>query len=197
MKLFANAIVLAFFVLAAGASGAPQRCETLGHRAYEEAPASDLQSVGTYRKTKRTVLMQSRAAAAFRAMREAAQLEGVALVPISGFRSYSYQKDLFSKAVKKFGSEQRAARWVAPAGCSEHHTGLALDLGDLSRPDCDTKSCFEKTKAYSWLLANAQRFGLQQSFTAPDAPVAFEPWHWRYVGEATTRQSLGLVTCKN
>ena len=38
------------------------------------------------------------------------------------------QKKLWSKQVSKRGSEREAAKWSAPPGYTEHHTGYAIDL---------------------------------------------------------------------
>ena len=141
-------------------------------------------SVGKYRSSGRTVIMLAPAAAAFQEMREAAQREGIKIIPISGYRGLSIQKFLFDMGVKEYGSPERAARWYAPPGYSEHHTGLALDVGEHAHPECDIQPCFEKTHAYNWLAKNAQRFGFELSFPRNGDRVSFEPWHWRFVGDA-------------
>jgi LAS superfamily LD-carboxypeptidase LdcB len=187
MNFLATTILLAALLGAQTPTTSSAGCESLGHRAYAAASSSELLSVGRYRKTRRRVYLQLRAGEAYEQMREAAARDGVSLVPISGFRSVAYQRELFKLAVKKYGSETAAARWVAPPGCSEHHTGLAIDIGDLSRPACDTNSCFEKTKTYQWLVANAARFGFNMTHASESGPVAFETWHWRFVGDDSCR----------
>jgi D-alanyl-D-alanine carboxypeptidase len=116
-------------------------------------------------------------------MKEAAQRDGIGIVPISGYRTFFIQKYLFDKDVKKFGSPERAARWTAPPGYSEHHTGFALDIGDQPHPECDVQPCFENTHTYDWLAKNAARFGFELSFPKNGGQVLFEPWHWRFVGD--------------
>ena len=74
--------------------------------------------------------------------------------------------------------------WVAPPGYSEHHTGLALDIGDLDHPETDVEVSFEETPAFEWLKNNADRFGFELSFPVGNPQgVSYEPWHWRFVGE--------------
>ena len=131
------------------ALGAPS--EKFGHKSYAEAPPSALVPVGHYRDTGRAVQMRAPAAAAFSKMRGAARADGVTVVPVSGFRPISYQKNLFVRAVKRYGSEQKAARWVAPPGYSEHATGWALDLGDESHRATDIEQTFQSTPAFRWL----------------------------------------------
>jgi LAS superfamily LD-carboxypeptidase LdcB len=185
--------VLALTLLAtlqAGAQGEP--ATQYGHRAYAVADESALEAAGNYRDTGRVVRLAAPVARAFAELQAAARADGVGLVPISGFRSRAYQAGLFERAVKRLGSEERAARWVAPPGYSEHHTGRALDLGDEAEPACDVKLCFEKTRAYEWLRAHAARFGFELSFPpGRTAGPAFEPWHWRWVGDADNRTFFG------
>ncbi|HXG49080.1 MAG TPA: M15 family metallopeptidase, partial [Methylomirabilota bacterium] len=154
-----------------------------GHLFYAEAPEAALGDVGEYRQTGRLVRLLPAAAAAFGRLREAAARDGMALVPISGFRTHAYQESLFLKAVAKYGSEAAAARWVAPAGCSEHHTGLALDIGAESRPEADVESVFEETPESGWLRRRAPDFGFELSFPRDNPQgIAYEPWHWRFIG---------------
>lgn len=77
----------------------------------------------------------------------------------SGYRSPERQAELFAAAVKKYGSEAAARKWVAPPGKSRHGMGIAADLGgDLA-----------------WAHKNAQRFGLY-------FPMSWENWHIEPLG---------------
>lgn len=165
--------------------------EKFGHRFYVEAPSSSLAEVGHYRGTGRVVQMRTPAAQAFLKMASAARIEGVGIVPISGFRPIAYQKNLFARAVKRYGSEQKAARWVAPPGYSEHATGWALDLGDESHRATDIEQTFKSTPAFRWLSSHAQRFGFELSFPLNNPQgVNHEPWHWRFIGTDEARATF-------
>lgn len=76
----------------------------------------------------------------------------------SGYRSTERQAELYQDALKKYGSADKARKWVAPPGNSQHNHGAAADLKYLSK------------EAREWVRANAGRFGL--SF-----PLGNEPWH--------------------
>jgi len=157
--------------------------DAFGHHAYPEAAAASLTDAGPYRATGRTVRLSKEAAAAWKTMVVAAAADGIQLVPISGFRPLAYQKGLFKRATKKYGSPRGAARWVAPPGHSEHHTGLALDLGDGTRPDTDVEQSFESTPAHRWLAQYAGDHGFELSFPKDNPQgVSHEPWHWRWIG---------------
>jgi hypothetical protein len=95
-----------------------------------------------------------------RALQEAAtdaEVDGVRLEVTSGWRSESYQRQLFTEAVAKYGSEQEARRFVAEPGVSRHVTGEAVDVGP--------------TDATSWLGQHGDEYGLCQTY-------ANEMWHF-------------------
>ncbi|MCE2424014.1 MAG: M15 family metallopeptidase [Pseudomonadales bacterium] len=172
---------------AAGETREPMTEDTkFGHFAFAETSAA-LGDAGGYRDTGRVVQLRTEAADAFVAMQAAAQDVGVHLVPISGYRTVGYQDGLFGRAIDRYGTPEEAAVWVAPPGYSEHHTGLAIDIGDLDHPEADVEVSFEATPAFDWLKNNADRFGFELSF--PDGNpqgVSYEPWHWRFIGELAT-----------
>jgi D-alanyl-D-alanine carboxypeptidase len=153
------------------------------HSSYSEALKATLIVVGKYRQTGREVQMRADAGKGLLSLMAQARVSGVGIIPISGFRTTGYQESLFQKAVAKYGSEDAACRWVARPGYSEHHTGLAIDLGDDANPDCDVESSFETTGAFHWLQQHAQQFGFELSFPRNNAwGINYEPWHWRFIG---------------
>ena len=164
------------------AEESPPADSLFGHLPYKETE-QPLGDAGRYRDTGRVVQLRAEAAGAFRAMQASAREAGVELVPISGYRTRSYQDGLFTRAIRKYGSQRSAARWVAPPGYSEHHSGLAIDIGALESPETDVETTFEDTPAFKWLKENAHRFGFELSFPRDNPQgVSYEPWHWRYTG---------------
>ena len=156
---------------------------------YDEAAEAALMVVGKYRQTGREVKMCADAASALPGLMAEARASGVAIVPISGFRTVKYQESLFQKAVVKYGSESAAGGWVARPGYSEHHTGLAVDLGDEAYPAGDVETSFEGTPAFRWLQENAMQFGFELSFPRGNSHgINYEPWHWRFVGTPEAKQ---------
>jgi zinc D-Ala-D-Ala carboxypeptidase len=156
---------------------------------YNEAAENELIVVGEYRQSGRRVKMRADAAAALLNLMTQAQAAGIMIVPISGFRTTAYQESLFRKAVEKYGSETAAMGWVARPGYSEHHTGLAIDLGDEETADYDVEPLFEQTRAFRWLQTNAAQFGFEMSFPQGNQRgVNYEPWHWRFIGTPEAKQ---------
>jgi zinc D-Ala-D-Ala carboxypeptidase len=156
-----------------------------GHFSYQENDQSRLQVVGQYMRNgdARDEVLDVEAVQAFHQMQDAASMMNVSLMPLSGFRDMAVQTVLFENQTMRQGSKAAAARWSAPPGYSEHHTGYAIDIADEQAPDADLQMSFAGTDAYQWLLANASQFGFELSFLPNNIQgISYEPWHWRFVG---------------
>ena len=116
--------------------------------------------------------------ARFNAARAFAAADGVALYISSGFRSRDRQEILFAQALRKYGSETEAAKWVLPPQYSHHPQGLAIDVNYPG----------DKPGAL-WLDKNGSRFGLCRVY-------ANEWWHFEGViapGERCPRLSANAL----
>ena len=159
----------------------------LGHRRYEAVDPETLVSVdssGDY-------LLQEAAADDFIRMQDAARQEGVGLVLLSAYRSLEDQQYLFFDVKSIRGQDTSTRAEVsAPPGYSEHHTGYAIDIGDADQPSTNLSVRFEETAAFQWLEENAGFYSFELSFLPDNEEgIAYEPWHWRYVGN---QESLEL-----
>ncbi len=92
--------------------------------------------------------------------------DGVAIFVNSGWRSPQYQEQLLREMVRRYGSEEEAARWVATADTSAHVSGDAIDIGHVD--------------ARAWLSDHGAEYGLCQIYRN-------EPWHYELRPEATDR----------
>jgi len=117
------------------------------------------------------------AAAAWAGLNASARTAGITLVPLSGFRSVSRQREIIRHKLNLGDTIPIILTHVAAPGYSEHHTGCALDLGTPGEPDMEEN--FAATPAYRWLQAHAGDWGFQLSYPR-DNPhgIVFEPWHW-------------------
>lgn len=159
----------------------------LGHRPYAIADASDLVSIST----NTLVQLKPEVAETVEIMMAEAWAIGINLDVISGFRSLEDQQYLFFDLKAERGqTTQTRAEVSAPPGYSEHHTGYAVDFIDGDQPVTDLSASFEDTEAFRWLEENAAYYGFEMSFPRGNKQnVAYEPWHWRYVGN---QESLEL-----
>lgn len=109
--------------------------------------------------------------------------EGVKLMLVSGYRSYTTQQSVYNGYVSSQGKAYADATSAQP-GHSEHQTGLAADLGAASGK-CQLDACFGNTAEGKWLAANAYKYGFIVRYPKGKTDVtgyAYEPWHLRYLG---------------
>jgi D-alanyl-D-alanine carboxypeptidase len=117
------------------------------------------------------------AAHAWERMRTEAARDGVELQVVSAFRSADYQLELLRRKLERGQSIPQILRVSAAPGYSEHHSGRALDLTTPGFKSLEEE--FERSAAYAWLFADAQRFGFRLSYPRANRHgIAFEPWHW-------------------
>ena len=66
----------------------------------------------------------------FNSFNESAILDGYNYIIDSGYRSFEYLQAIWDYNVSKMGLEKTRDR-VAPTGCSEHQSGLAIEIASL------------------------------------------------------------------
>ena len=115
-----------------------------------------------------------------RALVREASSAGYNLYVGSGFRSQSYQADVFAAQVARWGDEDTANRYSARPGHSQHQLGTTIDFTNEFRT-------FRGSSAPDWLREHAYLFGFVLPYTlaATDRTGYIdEPWHGRWVGRA-------------
>lgn len=148
--------------------------------------------------------VDSRAYPALQRMMDDCRAAGLQPLICSSYRSEDTQRLLFEQEVenwlaKGYGraeAEEQAARWVARPGTSEHQTGLALDIVDLTYQVLDQEQ--EDTAVQRWLMAHCGEYGFILRYPTDKGGltgVNYEPWHYRYVGEAAARAIMDGGLC--
>jgi len=118
---------------------------------------------------------------AWRHMQRAAREDAVALHIVSAFRSIARQAELIANKLETGQALSEILAVSAPPGCSEHHTGRAVDVGTEHSVPLQIE--FEQTEAFEWLCRNAERFGFALSFPRGNRwGYQYEPWHWCHRG---------------
>ena len=115
---------------------------------------------------------------AFNEMATDASKNGLCLCVYSGFRSYSYQQQIYNNYVSIYG-QAIADTFSARAGHSEHQTGMAIDV------NCADDS-FEGTPEAIWLAENSWKYGFIIRYPKGKQNITgykYEPWHVRYIGK--------------
>ena len=125
----------------------------------------------------KVVRLAPAAAAAWWRMHAAAARDGVELLALSGFRSVQRQTAIVRAKLAAGKTIAEILRFVAAPGCSEHHTGRALDIGSPEELELEAK--FERTAAFRWLRRRAGEFGFHLSYPRGNRHgFGYEPWHW-------------------
>ena len=153
--------------------------------------ASRTVPVGRAADDGKPVRLSPRAAAAWRRMRAAAAADGVTLLPISGFRSIARQTRIIRQNLAKGRPPEDLFRYVAAPGCSEHHTGRAIDIGSPDE-DAHVEASFERTKEFRWLRRHAATFRFFLSYPRKNLHgIGYEPWHWCWRPDRGSKRSYG------
>jgi LAS superfamily LD-carboxypeptidase LdcB len=153
--------------------------------------SGDLELVGT------KVKLHSEAQAAFLKMKKAALKEGVYIKILSGYRSFSTQKNIWNRKYKKYiaaGIPPKKAldkiiEYSTLPGTSRHHWGTEIDIIDysvkapedyLEEKNFTKGGCYEKLK--KWMDKNSEKFGFYLTYTNNIHRKGFkyEPWHYSY-----------------
>lgn len=148
---------------------------------YEPTLAEAVKGSGKY--------LDYRVAPYYQAMYDKALEDGIELTPVSGYRSYDLQVELFEDQIQleidnngldKTKATVAAATEVMIPGGSEHNAGLAMDI-------CSLSESFEDTDEAAWLRENAADFGFilrypKDAKSRAITKVIYEPWHYRFVG---------------
>ena len=106
------------------------------------------------------------------------------IVIVSGYRDLAEQTTIYSDSLRDNGAEY-TAKFVALPGCSEHHTGLAVDVGSAAGGLDFIAPAFPDEGVCGAFKARAAEFGFVQRYKAHKehlTGISCEPWHFRYVG---------------
>lgn len=120
------------------------------------------------------------------------------IVPVSGYRTLENQIDIYNSSLIVNG-EGFTKKYVAEPDCSEHQTGLAIDLGkklenvDFICPEFPYEGICQRFRDVAIKYGFIERYKEEKSFITK---ISGEPWHFRYVGyphsEIMTEKNLSL-----
>lgn len=131
------------------------------------------------------------------------------IVAQSGYRTYTYQENLFEKYVKqemdkdssltREEAEAIVLTYSAAPGTSEHQTGLCIDLMDTRTNRFEPmENPFTTELGMQWLDENAWKYGFILRYPEGKEDItgySYESWHFRYVGRyhAERISALGIT----
>ena len=164
---------------------------------YREDPEGiKLLPVNAGGKGETDILLEEHALRQFSALME--EIDGWGeIVPVSGFRSFKEQQKIYAGSLAENG-EEFTRKFVALPGCSEHQTGLAIDLGlkqetvDFIRPDFPYAGICQRFRKRAAAYGFIERY---QKEKEQITGIAAEPWHFRYVGCLHAKRINDLHMC--
>lgn len=161
-------------------------------------------AVPTLKQLRNGHAVDARAYPALQMMLDDARAAGLEPVVCSSYRSQERQEVLFQQQVQKWiakgygkeEAEQQASRWVALPGTSEHQTGLAVDIVDVSYQLLNEKQ--ESTPVQQWLMAHCAEYGFILRYPTDKSDITgigYEPWHYRFVGVEAAKKIMEQGIC--
>lgn len=130
------------------------------------------------------ILVVNEVLTAFEKLQIAGKERGFYIEIESGYRSYTYQKQIMDNYLSTKGDEW-VNDYVACPGTSEHQTGLAIDLL-LVRDGKIVVGMNENDPEVNWVHKNAYKYGFIVRYPKNKEHITgyrYEPWHLRYVGK--------------
>ena len=136
-------------------------------------------------KYKEGILVNKTVLKQFNLMKDDAYKNGYEIDIMSGYRDYNYQDKIYNKLLKEKGFAY-TFRSIAKPGCSEHQTGLAIDICVYRDNNCYIEHELEEMDEIKWLMNNCYKYGFILRYPKNMEDVTgynYEPWHYRYVGD--------------
>jgi D-alanyl-D-alanine dipeptidase/carboxypeptidase len=112
---------------------------------------------------------------------------------VSGYRTMSEQQRIYDASLLENGIEF-TRKYVALPGCSEHQTGLAVDLAENSDDIDSIRPHFPYFGVCQQFREKAVEYGFIERYPAGKehiTQIAHEPWHFRFVGYPHSK----IMTC--
>ncbi len=109
---------------------------------------------------------------------------GASLIPVSGYRTLNEQKQIYASSLAENG-EEFTRKYVALPDCSEHQTGLAIDLALNQEPLDFIRPYFPRDGICGRFREKMISYGFVERYPEGKEDItgiAAEPWHFRYVG---------------
>ncbi len=109
----------------------------------------------------------------------------------SSYRSLNQQQEIIDKAMTLYGKDY-VDKYIALAGTSEHHTGLAIDLSIKVNDTfiIENEQLMANEQTYLEIHKHLRDFGFILRYPKNKEKVTgyyYEPWHIRYVGKIAAK----------
>ena len=135
-----------------------------------------------------------------REMLAAGEKEGLSFWIASAYRSTERQRELLDEDIETLVRQgysyseayEEVVKETMPVGCSEHATGLAVDIVSKNYQILDEKQ--GRTDEIIWLQNHCSQYGFILRYPKDKediTKVSYEAWHFRYVGVEAAEEIMG------
>lgn len=135
-----------------------------------------------------------------REMLAAGEKEGLSFWIASAYRSTERQRELLDEDIETLVRQgysyseayEEVVKETMPVGCSEHATGLAVDIVSKNYQILDEKQ--GRTDEIIWLQNHCSQYGFILRYPKDKediTKVSYESWHFRYVGVEAAEEIMG------
>ena len=148
---------------------------------------SYLDAISLVKVEEEKFLVEKEAALAYLKLKEYLLNKGITICISSAYRSMERQQEIYDEFVVRYGKEY-ADKTVAPVGCSEHHTALALDIDIMvdGKFLIGNHELMKHEDIYLEIHKHISKFGFILRYMKDKESITgypYEPWHIRYVGD--------------
>ena len=142
--------------------------------------------VETLDKSNNKVLLEKEAFYYYEQLKEYLKTIGIKIVINEAYRSIEDQEKIVEE-FKNIYDEEKLYKKVAVPGYSEHHTGLAIDIGLIfDKREEEEENIKIREAIYQEMHKHLSKFGFILRYPKGKEEItgySYEPWHIRYVGK--------------
>ena len=120
--------------------------------------------------------------------------DGLQIELLSVYRTLEKQEEIFERYTRMYGPEY-AKTYVSVPGHSEHHTGLAIDVGFYLDGVVDhaNATLFSLVEQYAAVHKKLHKYGFILRYPKGKeaiTKIGYEPWHFRYIDDPVIAQKI-------
>ena len=142
--------------------------------------------VETLDKSNNKVLLEKEAFYYYEQLKEYLKTIGIKIVINEAYRSIEDQEKIVEE-FKSIYDEEKLYKKAAVPGYSEHHTGLAIDIGLIyDKKEEEEENIKIREAIYQEMHKHLSKFGFILRYPKGKEEItgySYEPWHIRYVGK--------------
>lgn len=137
----------------------------------------------------KTIKIEEKTYESYLKLKEYLEIINIKIGITSAYRTISYQEKLYNELIEEKGLEYTKTHVAVPS-FSEHHTGLAIDIGVLVNGKYTDEVTNETLPIYEEIHKHLYKFGFILRYGKGKENItkySYEPWHIRYIGKTPAK----------